>query len=474
MTDEMESYMHEPLDVLVVGAGLTGLSTAFFLRQSGLKVAVVEEKPRVGGQIHTYREDDFIFESGPNTGAISYPEVVELFQALEPDCSLVTAHDEAKKRLIWKGQRFMPLPSGLIQAVTTPLFTFTDKLRILGEPWRAPGTDPDESVAQLAARRLGRSFVDYAVDPFLSGVYAGNPEKLVTRYALPKLYNLEQNYGSFIKGTIAKARQQKTERERLATKKVFSAAGGLNRLIDAMASRLESSQIHTDVRQVCVCPVKNASAGKPRWQINWLYKEQKHHVEAHHVVTTVGSYRLPDLMPFLPLSEMKHLNNLNYAPVMQVAAGFKHEQLPSFQVFGGLVPSRECRDVLGILNPSACFDGRAPKGGNMLAIFMGGVRRPDLLELSDNQIEIMVQKNLREMLGAGHRPDLIRIFRHQCAIPQYEISSGDRFAAISRVEQAYPGLHIKGNLCGGIGMADRIHQAYETAQVIASDSFLKK
>ena len=153
--------------------------------------------------------------------------------------------DPNAKRYILKNGQWTPLPSGLISAINTPLFTLKDKFRILGEPFRKPGSDPDESVAQLVRRRLGESFLDYAVNPFISGVYAGDPEKLITRYALPKLYALEQNYGSFIKGSIAKARQKKTELEKKATREVFSAKGGLGNLIKALTLKIGKEKILT-------------------------------------------------------------------------------------------------------------------------------------------------------------------------------------------------------------------------------------
>ena len=209
-------------DILIIGAGLTGLTTAYTLASKGKNVQVLERMERAGGQIHTHQEDGFVYESGPNTGSISNPEVAELFIELEKvssgKCKLETAHDAAKKRLIWKGDQFRALPSGLGSAIATPLFTLGDKFRILGEPWRKKGENPDETVGELARRRLGKSFVDYAVNPFLSGVYAGDPNTLVTRYALPKLYNLEQNYGSFVRGAMKKAKEPKTDRDRLATK----------------------------------------------------------------------------------------------------------------------------------------------------------------------------------------------------------------------------------------------------------------
>ena len=160
------------------------------------------------------------------------------------------------------------------------------------------------------------------------------------------------------------------------------------------------------------------------------------------------------------------MNNLFYAPIVQAAVGYSDEALPDFQAFGGLVPSCEKQDILGILNPSACFGDRAPQGGNTLAVFMGGVRHQDYVQRSDSELEEMVLRNMHRMLGVRKDPQLLRIFKHAKAIPQYEVNSGERFAAIEKLERLYPGLYLKGNLCGGIGMADRIHQAYLTAQAI--------
>lgn len=447
--------------VVVIGGGLSGLSTAFFLKRKNMDVLLLEKSDRIGGQIHSFCEDGFVFESGPNTGVVSYPEIVEMFGELSDKCKMEVAKDEAKKRLIWKGNKFHALPNGIVSAVTTPLFKFSDKLRILGEPWRKKGDNPNESVAKLAARRLGKSFLDYAVDPFLSGVYAGDPNKLITRFALPKLYNLEQNYGSFIKGSIAKSKEPKSDRDRLATKKVFSASGGLNSLVDALGEYIGMENILTNVSHTTVTPCND---GKKRWKVCFKHNAENHEIETDNVITTAGSYCLPEILPFIEENMMKKINNLFYAPVVQAAVCYKNEPIDDFQVFGGLVPSSESRKVLGILNPSACFDGRANKNGNTLAFFMGGVRHQELIDKTDEELKHIVMECLDTMLGIKSEPDIIKFFRHKRAIPQYEINSGERFEAISIAEEKYKGLYIKGNLCGGIGMADRIHQAYLTAE----------
>lgn len=453
----------EPVDVCVIGAGITGLTTAFHLIKKGRSVRVVEKANRIGGQIHTHRVGDFVVESGPNTGAISYPEIVELFNALDGDCQLETARASSKRRLIWKGDRFRELPSGLIGGLRTPLFTWYDKFRILGEPFRAKGTNPDESVGELAARRLGRSYLDYAVDPFVSGVYAGNPMTLVTRYALPKLYNLEQTYGGFIRGAMAKAREPKSDRDRLATKQVFSAKGGLEHLVQALGAAIGPEHITTGANGVQVFPDANG------YEVRYITADgMEHRIACRKVVTTCGAYALPALLPFVDERLMKDVSNLFYAPIVQVGVGIRNTGGRQYQAFGGLVPSCERQQVLGILFPSACFEGRAPEHGAVFSFFLGGVRHQEFISKTDDELTDIVDDALHRMLQLPKhiQPDVLRIFRHHRAIPQYEVTSGARFAAIDKVEQRYPGLVLAGNLKGGIGMADRIRQAVAVAKNI--------
>ena len=444
-------------DIVVIGAGLTGLSTAFNLKKMGRDVLVLEKQNRIGGQIATHNEDGFTFESGPNTGVVSFPEVTELFRDLEGRCQMETARESSKRRLIWKGSEFHALPASLPAAISTPLFTLKDKFRILGEPWRKKGTDPDEPVGALAQRRLGRSFYEYAVDPFVSGVYAGDPMKLTTRYALPKLYNLEANYGSFVRGAIAKAKEPKSERDRLATKKVFSAFGGLQNLVEALAEGLD---IVTGAQVITVMP-----DGDHKWLIR--YNNGTEEIHCNHVITTVGAYALPALLPFVAQEQMAPISKLYYAPIIQVCVGIKNTGGIDYAAFGGLVPSKEQKQVLGILFPSACFVQRAPEGGALYSYFMGGARHTDYLQKSDVEIRSMVREAFHSMLKypMNVEPDMIRIFRHEHAIPQYGVDSGERFKAVEAIQQQYPGLIIAGNLRDGIGMGNRIQQAATIARL---------
>ena len=453
----MDNYKNRK--IAVVGGGLTGLTTAFYLKKAGIDVHIFEKSDRVGGVIKTNHENGFTFESGPNTGVLSHPEAVELFEDLGSDCEPEIANEAAKARWIWKAGKWEPLPSGLMGGITTPLFTFADKLRLLGEPFRKKGENPNETLKELVLRRMGKSFLDYAVDPFILGIYSGDPAKLVPKYALPKLYRLEQDFGSFIGGTIKKARQPKTDREKKATKEIFSVKGGLDRLISALAKNLGEENISLNCS-----PLSFEKTQEDQFKL-------KNGEETFtHVISTVGAYELGTLFPFISAEKVSQINQLEYAKVVQVSLGFNEWKGVPLKAFGGLVPFRENRDILGVLFLSSFLENRAPEKGALLSVFLGGVRKPEIKELSDNKIIEILQKEIPSMMAiSSFSPDLIKIWRYQHAIPQYGIESEQKLKAISEIENKNPGLFLAGNIRDGIGMADRIKQGKTIANQIIQE-----
>ena len=449
-------------DVVIIGAGLTGLTLAFYLKKAGLSIAVIEKADRTGGVIQSHFEEGFLFESGPNTGVLSYPEIVELFDELAPEAELITADPEAKRRLIWKGTKWHAIPSGPISAITTPLFTFGDKLRVLGEPWRKPGTNPMENLSDFVKRRLGKSFLDYVVDPFVSGVYAGNTDYLIPKYALPKLYNLEQQYGSFIKGSMAKAKEKKNNpRLQKATKEVFSAKNGLQQLTDALTQHIGLENIYLKCDETSINPFEN------RYLSTTNQNGKTISFHSNKVVTTVGAYGLPQLLPFVESKQLEPITQLKYAKVIQAVAGYKKWTGVDIKAFGGQVPSKENKKILGVLFTSSFFKGRAPEGGALLSVFLGGIRHPEQIEMTDDELTEMLKKVLPPMMGLDFfTPDLLKIFRYPYAIPQYGADSKERIETIEYLQTQYPGLILAGGIRNGIGMADRIKQARTIADQI--------
>src|SRR5574344_1357448 len=236
--------------IAILGAGITGLTTAFYLKKNNPAFTVFEKENRAGGVIRSVSRDGFVWETGPNTGVIGKPEVAELVEDLGAQYIYEVAPSLAGNLYIWKKVKLHALPSGIISGLTTPLFSLRDKLGMPFEPFRPRGTDPEENLTSFVRRRLGKSILDYAVDPFVSGVYAGNPAQLITRHALPKLYALEQNYGGFIRGSIAKHREYIKNPPPTFTKDVFSAEGGFQKLIDALTQKIGNENILTSCKNV--------------------------------------------------------------------------------------------------------------------------------------------------------------------------------------------------------------------------------
>ena len=175
------------------------------------------------------------------------------------------------------------------------------------------------------------------------------------------------------------------------------------------------------------------------------------------------------MLPFVEEADMAAISALRYAPIIQVSVGLSDAHGVENKAFGGLIPTCEKQPFLGILFPSACFSQRCPTAGALYSFFIGGTNHTEMLDKTDAELQQMVCKGLTTMLGlpANVQPDMIRIFRHERAIPQYELSSRARFEAVNRIEQAHKGLIIGGNLRDGIGMADRIRQAVRMGSQLA-------
>jgi oxygen-dependent protoporphyrinogen oxidase len=452
-------------DVIIIGAGITGLATAHHLKKNGSDFLILERSDKVGGVINTVHENGYIFEEGPNSGVIGNEEVIRLFEDYKDECVLEEANENVKKRLILKNGKWEALPGSLKAAITTPLFTLKDKFRILAEPFRKKGNNPHETLAELVKRRMGQSFLDFAIDPFILGVYAGDPNRLVPKYALPKLYNLEQDYGSFIKGTIKKSFIKKTEEEKKVNRSVFSVKGGLSNLINAIYNKIGKEQVLLECNHIELKPLNNYFVVS--------YKNKKGEsveIETQKVITTVGAYQIEQIAPFINSELIKKIKSLHYTKVIEVVLGFDHWKGLKLDAFGGLIPFKEKRDILGILFMSALLNERAPIDGALFSIFLGGVRRPEIYLLSDDKVLEILQREICDLMQLNEfKPDLLKIIRHEWAIPQYEADSGERFKAIEEIENQYPGFVIGGNLRNGIGMADRILQAKMLAVAVLNN-----
>jgi oxygen-dependent protoporphyrinogen oxidase len=432
-------------DVLVIGGGISGLTTAFHLVRGGWRVVLLESSSRVGGSLETRTDGPWRFELGPNTVLENHETVTRLIRECGLEGEKVTASPSAKRRFLWKAGQLHALPSGPVGFLKTPLFPASAKLRLLREPWISKG-NPDETIAAFVRRRLGQAFLDYAVGPFVSGVYAGDPERLSVRHAVPKIASLEREHGSLIRGALARRKGPAPGGAMISFRE------GLDQLPRKLAQEIGDVRTGVACRQIVRTPEgfrAETDAGA---------------FEARQVVLAVPADAAARLLEDASGGRSRGLAEIPYAAVALVSTGWRREDIAHpLGGFGFLAPRKEGLHVLGVLFPSEIFPGRAPEGHAVLTAFAGGRTQPEVVGWDDDRLMSTVLEELRRTVGVRGEPLIRTVRRWPRAIPQYEVGHG-RFLDLAReIETALPGLRIGGNFLHGVSVPDCIRNATEIA-----------
>lgn len=441
--------------VAVLGAGITGLTAAWTLQRAGHDVVVFDASRRSGGAIGTFREGEWLHETGPNALMENSPEVSALIEEIGLAKQRVYAAPEAKKRYVICNQEIRPMPASPWEFATTDLFSWEAKWRLLGEPWRkrAPA-DLEESVAEFVIRRLGPEFLDYAVNPFVGGVYAGDPTRLSVKHGFPKLWQLEQEHGSLVRGAIARKDMSGGPAGRM-----FSFRGGLQELPRTMEHLLAGAvRRGTRVRGV-------------RWlRGEWEVEFETAGVVLKRTFAAVISALPPDALAgiafggFTRANELTELARIEHAPVASVFTGWRRDAVAHpLDGFGVLVPEVERGRVLGTLFSSTIFPRRAPDGHVALTTFVGGTRQPELAALSEPALVELVTEALQELVGARGQPEFVHVKQWPRAIPQYTLGYERYLEICAEAEKAAPGLFIGGNGRDGISLSNCIQSGRRLA-----------
>jgi len=447
--------------IIILGAGISGLATAFQLQQKGYEVTVLEKKSEPGGSMISEKSNGFLVEYGPNSGLETTPIIKQLVKDVGLSEEMIYANEKGNKRYILRGGKLFPLPMGVSQFLKTKLFSTKAKLRLFLEPFIGKSDDGYyQSISDFVRRRLGQEFLDYAINPFVAGVYAGNPDKLSVKSAFPKLYRLEEVYGGLIKGMI-KGRKERKERgeDSKQDAKMFSFKNGMQSFPIALASKLNQVQYN--------CEVLKVEKNDADYRIIYTQNGEEKQLTVKKILSAVPAYISAKIFSTIDNSLSNHLNQIYYPPVMALSLGFNKKDIGQpLDGFGYLIPEKENKSYLGAIWSSVIFEGRAADDKAAFTIFIGGARSPELFEMTEEELYKKVLAEFKETMKISTEPIFVRKKIWQKAIPQYNIGYIEHENYFEKFEKENQGLYLGGNYRGGISVGDCIKNSEKMVKAI--------
>jgi oxygen-dependent protoporphyrinogen oxidase len=490
----------QSIDVLIIGAGLSGLTAAYTAHQRDFRTMILEAGSRAGGLVQSIRQDGFLLESGPHTFPSTAHELLQLCTALK--LTPKAADSKAKKRYLYLHDKLTALPTHPLQAITTPLLSPAGKLRALLEPFQSQTKKSDISLAEFFTHRVGNEVTQHLLDPFISGIYAGDIRALSLPAVFPKLWDWEQSGGSLFNGMRQAKRQQKVphhateysvenndthtrssealqpvDLEALRSKtppkkprmQLLSFENGLQTLTDALVQALPEKALHLNT------PVIRLEK-TPQGYL--AYTAHGDCMAALHLVLAVPADVASRLLQPLSEKASQALADIPYNGIATVQMGFDEKSIPhALDGFGFLVPRREQVSLLGTIWASSLFPERAPIGQVLLSSFIGGAHHAEVPMWEPERIAAEVLKNLAQVFQIATpqshthhpvekpliQPTLTRVERYERAIPQYTLGHRERIRTVEHALQSLPNLTLCGNYLHGIALNECVKSGRDAA-----------
>lgn len=441
--------------IIVIGAGISGLTTAYLLSKKGFNVTILEKNNSVGGSIESVFENGFLFDRGPNSALETTPVIGQLIKELGLENELLYASKQANKRYILRDNKLHSLPMSPQGLIKTKLFSGKAKLRLMAEPFIGRSNDGYyQSLAEFVKRRLGQEFLDYAINPFVAGVYAGRPEDLSVKSAFPKLYALEEKYGGLIVGTIRSIRERKKRAEvAKQSAKMLSFKSGMMALPNAIKKYFGD-------RIFLSSEVTSIDQNQNGYTVSYQQNETINKLDCDAVLSTNPSYLAAKLFSKYDKEFKTHADAIYYPPVLVYYLVYDRKSIKQdLDGFGFLIPAKENKSFLGALWSSVIFSDRTDETKAAFTLFIGGSRNPDFVKEDRETLLTKVRKEFEELMGITANPVFSSERFWEKAIPQYNLGYIEHERFFDDFEKQNPGIFISGNFRGGISVGDCIKNA---------------
>jgi oxygen-dependent protoporphyrinogen oxidase len=452
--------------ILVVGAGISGLVCAYALRKAGIDAQVIESSPSPGGVIRGERRNDYLLEFGPQSFNAT-TTLLNLCRELHIDDQLLRAPAAAPRYVFVKG-KLRPVPLSPPAFIASSLFSPVTKLSMLRDILgRSTPPKNEESVAAFVRRKFSRELLDKLVGPFVSGIYAGDPEKLSLRSAFPQLYEAEKSAGSIIRGSLFSAKKRPASGDK-PTLQTFR--DGNQTLIQALAANLGVSlRCGVTAQRVRLTTAPGGtSMDASTFAVTVVANSREEVLTTDHLIIGIPTREAAGLLRDVDPQFESALSPITYAPVAVVSLGYPKSAINhSLDGFGFLVPRSSGLRILGTVWNSSLFPHRAPEGHVLLTSFVGGATDPTAVSLPESEIVSIVHRELAPVLGISQLPTFSHLQAWQHAIPQYNLGHLQHMDQLAALQCKYPSIRLVGNYLRGPALGACVEQALTVAQEAA-------
>jgi len=465
--------------LVVIGGGISGLAAAHRLLESAsrlnqaVRLDLLESDHRLGGVIHTVKEQGFLLEGGPDSFISEKPWAVDLCRRLGLETSLIGTSPRHRRTFIVRGGKLLAVPEGFhliapyrfASFVASPLLSWAGKIRMAADlvlPRRSPlSADEDESLAAFVRRRLGEEALERLAQPLVGGIYTADPEKLGLRATFPQFLEMEKHHRSLLLAMWRNRKQQRSSADGHPAGPRYglflSLDEGLQLLVDRLRESIPAPSIHLGCKVVSLRRLDQAR----RWEVAL---EKGPPIRADGICLALPAHRSADLLEDLDPGLAARLRSVVHASTATVNLAYLAADIPAAtNGFGFLVPAVEKGVMLACSYSHRKFAGRAPGNAALLRAFVGGALHPESLACDDQELIARVRRTLGELLGITRAPLLSRVERHPGGIPQYGVGHLDLVAWIERRMLRWPSLQLAGNGLTGIGIPDCVRRAEQCA-----------